>query len=205
MRTLQVRDFFLSEQYAFSLFDMNHQMMEDVHRHEFDELVIVRYGSGFHIINDQVEFIYKGDFFLVAANDIHCYQSTNKLSVINVLLHKEREFKFIQNIDALIHPIAEPPCTMKKHRVSLTDEELNKIGSVADMINSQCDAEFDSHYFACAESGPVLRSVSITAPKSPKTAPEAPTVAVTHCLDEGSANSRTATLPPIAESRNRAV
>lgn len=160
MRTLQVRDFFLSEQHAFSLFDMNHQMMEDVHRHEFDELVIVRHGSGFHIINDQVGFIYKGDFFLVAANDIHCYQSTNKLSVINVLLHKEREFKFIQNIDALIHPIAEPACMMKKHRVSLTDDELNKIGSVADMINSQCDAEFDSHYFACAESG--LLSIIVT-------------------------------------------
>lgn len=101
MKILKVSDFFLSEHHAFSLFDMNRQSMEDVHVHEFDELVIVRNGSGFHIINDQVEFIHKGDFFIVSAHDVHCYESTNKLSIINILLHKERPFHFINNIAEL--------------------------------------------------------------------------------------------------------
>lgn len=44
---------------------MNNQLMEGVHGHDFDELVIVRNGSGFHIINDEVKFICQGDFFLL--------------------------------------------------------------------------------------------------------------------------------------------
>lgn len=44
-------------------FSMNNQLMEGVHGHDFDELVIVRSGSGFHIINDLVRFICQGDFF----------------------------------------------------------------------------------------------------------------------------------------------
>ncbi|GBU14416.1 hypothetical protein AwEntero_30170 [Enterobacterales bacterium] len=94
-------------------------MMEDVHRHEFDELVIVKEGGGFHIINDRVEFIYKGDFFLVSANDIHCYKSTSQLSVINILLHTEKSFNFIRNIDQLIDSIRGCSLSIKKRRMRL--------------------------------------------------------------------------------------
>lgn len=63
MRILRENDFFHSEQHAFCLFSMNNQLMEGVHGHDFDELVIVRSGSGFHIVNDLVRFICQGDFF----------------------------------------------------------------------------------------------------------------------------------------------
>ena len=152
MKILKVSDFFLSEYHAFSLFDMNRQSLEDVHRHEFDELVIVRQGSGFHIINDQVEFIHKGDFFIVSAHDVHCYESTNKLSVTNILLHKERHFHFINNITELTAVIKTYTGSMKKRRVGLTHEELTQLIALTDKINCQSDCYYDNAYFSSVES-----------------------------------------------------
>lgn len=152
MKILKVSDFFLSEHHAFSLFDMNRQSMEDVHGHEFDELVIVRNGSGFHIINDQAEFIHKGDFFIVSAHDVHCYESTNKLSITNILLHKERPFYFLNNIGQLTAGIKNYTASIKKRRAGLTDEELTKVIELTDKITRQSDACYDNAYFATAES-----------------------------------------------------
>ncbi|RJT44083.1 helix-turn-helix domain-containing protein [Rahnella woolbedingensis] len=152
MKTLKVSDFFQSEHHAFSLFDMNCQSMEDVHEHEFDELVIVRNGSGFHIINDQAEFIHKGDFFIVSAHDVHCYESTNNLSITNILLHTERPFHFISNIGVLTAGIKDYTASMKKRRAGLTDEELAKVIELTDKITRRCDARYDNTYFATAES-----------------------------------------------------
>ncbi|VTQ53313.1 AraC family transcriptional regulator [Campylobacter jejuni] len=152
MKILKVSDFFLSERHAFSLFDMNRQSLEDVHRHEFDELVIVRHGSGFHIINDQVEFIHKGDFFIVSANDVHCYESTNKLSITNILLHKARPFHFIHHISQLTAGIHQHTSPLKKRRAGLTNEELDKITELTEKMNALCDAVYDDSYFATAES-----------------------------------------------------
>ncbi|WP_112197868.1 helix-turn-helix domain-containing protein [Rahnella sp. NRRL B-41462] len=152
MKILKVSDFFLSEHHAFSLFDMNRQSMEDVHGHEFDELVIVRNGSGFHIINDQAEFIHKGDFFIVSAHDVHCYESTNKLSITNILLHKERPFYFLNNIGQLTAGIKDYTASIKNRRAGLTDEELTKVIELTDKITRQSDACYDNAYFATAES-----------------------------------------------------
>ncbi|MBU9828220.1 helix-turn-helix domain-containing protein [Rahnella perminowiae] len=152
MKILKVSDFFLSKHHAFSLFDMNRQSMEDVHRHEFDELVIVRNGSGFHIINDQVEFIHKGDFFIVSAHDAHCYESTNKLSITNILLHKQRPFHFINNIDQLTAGIKEYTTSIKKRRTGLTDAELAAVTELTDKITCQWDTRYDNAYFAASES-----------------------------------------------------
>ncbi|MFO6298615.1 helix-turn-helix domain-containing protein [Rahnella selenatireducens] len=152
MKTLKVDDFFLSECHTFSLFDMTHQSMEDVHLHEFDELVIVRNGSGFHIINDQVEFIHKGDFFIVSANDVHCYESTNKLSITNILLHKTRSFYYLRNVSELTDMIREQGGITKKRCEGLTDEELLQIIQLTNKINSGCDEKYNNSYFCAVES-----------------------------------------------------
>lgn len=152
MKILRVDDFFLSDDHAFSLFDMHHQMMEDVHGHEFDELVIVRHGSGFHIINDQVQFICQGDFFLVSSCDIHCYESANELSVINILLHRTRNFHFIQNIDILKEGIRQRTLPPKNKRLALNENELEKIIRLAGVVNNKNVTDYDADYFSSTES-----------------------------------------------------
>lgn len=105
---LQVSDFFPIKGQAFSLYIEHSQKIDDIHGHEFDEVVIVKEGSGFHIINGHVEFIYKGDFFIVSKNDIHYYQSIHNLAVINLLLDSNRNFVFIKNIAALLGSLPAP-------------------------------------------------------------------------------------------------
>lgn len=151
MKVLRVDDFFLSDDHAFSLFDMHHQMKEDVHGHEFDELIIVRQGSGFHIINDQVEFICQGDFFLVSASDVHCYESANDLSIINILLHTSRQFHFIKNIDVLKETIRQQR-SLRLKRAGLDENEMTEVIRLAEFVNNKHDLEFDADYFSATES-----------------------------------------------------
>lgn len=150
MRILRDSDFFHSEQHAFCLFTMNNQLMEGVHGHEFDELVIVRDGSGFHIVNDIVRFICKGDFFLVTKNDTHSYVSTNHLSVINILIRRNHNFHFLQNIDALLQCV-KTQLQSRKDR-TLTSSELANIECWSEQIIARNEHDYDALYFSQCES-----------------------------------------------------
>lgn len=148
----QSQDFFLSDTHAFCLFKLNNQAMADIHGHEFDELVIVSHGCGFHVINDQTELIHQGDFFFVSANDVHYYDSTCDLSIINILFHKQTPFYFLKDIAPLL-------ATIKKHTVpfttgyhSLSEEALSRIVALAQGISDCRDDSFDRAYFALTES-----------------------------------------------------
>lgn len=149
MRILRDSDFFLSEQHALCLFSMNHQLMEGVHGHDFDEIVIVRNGSGFHIINDAVRFICQGDFFLVTTNDTHSYISTNNLSVINVLVRKVRNFHFLQSIDTLLGYVKEN--LQRQNEMTLSPALLAKVESWSQEIISHNESDYDDLYFAMLE------------------------------------------------------
>lgn len=151
MEIKQPEDFFLSQAHAFCLFMLNNQEVADVHGHDFDELVIVRGGSGFHIINDQVELVYAGDFFFVSANDTHYYESTNNLSLINLLFHKDRHFSFIHNIDVLLDVVRESIRPPSREFLSLTESELDKIVLLTDGVTARRDDPFDAIYFSTTE------------------------------------------------------
>lgn len=147
----QPQDFFLSAAHAFCLFMLDNQEMADVHGHDFDELVIVRSGSGFHIINDQAELIFPGDFFFVSANDTHYYESTNNLSLINLLLHKERHFKFIKNIDELLDCVRKKAMPGSRNSCFLSEGELEQIVLLTEKVSAMRDDSFDAAYFSATE------------------------------------------------------
>ncbi|WP_115627660.1 helix-turn-helix domain-containing protein [Buttiauxella agrestis] len=160
MEIKQPQDFFLSEAHAFCLFMLDNQEMADAHGHDFDELVIVRSGSGFHIINDQVELVYAGDFFFVSANDTHYYESTNNLSLINLLVHKERHFSFINNIDVLLDVIRENARASAREFLSLKGSELEKIVALTAEVTARRDDHFDAVYFSATEAA-ILEILSL--------------------------------------------
>lgn len=151
MKIMQSHEFFLSEKHAFCLFMLGQQNLEEVHGHDFDEIVIVYEGSGFHIINDNVQFIYKGDFFFVSTTDTHRYISTNNLSVINVLIHKNRPFAFLSNVSKLIEKIEKNNNLNNQHNVSLSSDDLERIINLSQVINRRQDDDFDDAYFSATE------------------------------------------------------
>ncbi|QKN80964.1 helix-turn-helix domain-containing protein [Scandinavium goeteborgense] len=148
----QCEDFFPSEDHAFCVFILSNQAMADLHGHEFDELVIVRSGSGFHIVNDHAEMIRPGDFFFVTANDVHYYEATSELSLINILIHRQRPFQYIKNIDALIESISEKTRPFDDRYQPLTERTLNSIITLAEGISRRRDDAFDPLYFSGTES-----------------------------------------------------
>lgn len=84
-------------------------------------------------------------------NDTHSYLSTNNLSVINVLIHKERSFFFLANIAKLIDILKENNSLRCTYDTSLSEEELDKILGFTQIINQLQDDEFDELYFSTAE------------------------------------------------------
>ncbi|WP_330982941.1 MULTISPECIES: helix-turn-helix domain-containing protein [Enterobacterales] len=172
----QCEDFFPSEDHAFCVFMLNNQAMADLHGHEFDELVIVRSGSGFHIVNDHAEMIRRGDFFFVTANDVHYYESTSELSLINILIHRQRDFKYIKNIDGMIECISSHTHPFSDNYQPLADVPLNAIVSLAENISQRRDDAFDALYFSSTESSFLqiltILSESIAAPKPSQVEPK---------------------------------
>ena len=148
----QCEDFFPSDAHAFCVFMQNNQSMADLHGHEFDELVIVRGGSGFHIVNDHAEMIRRGDFFLVTANDVHYYESTSELCLINILIHRGRNFKYIKNIDDMIDALSISTHPFNDNYQPLVDEVLDSVVMLAESISQRRDDAFDALYFSGTES-----------------------------------------------------
>lgn len=165
----QCEDFFPSEDHAFCVFMLNNQAMADLHGHEFDELVIVRSGSGFHIVNDHAEMIRRGDFFFVTANDVHYYESTSELSLINILIHRQRDYKYIKNIDGLIEGISSHTHPFSEGYQPLAEVPLQMIISLAENISQRRDDAFDALYFSSTESSFLqiltILSQSVATPK----------------------------------------
>jgi len=147
----QCEDFFPSDAHAFCVFMLNNQTMADLHGHEFDELVIVRSGSGFHIVNDHAEMIRQGDFFFVTANDAHYYEATSELSLINILIRRERAFKYINNIDAMMGSIYSRTHPFTSDYQPLDSVELNSVIELAENISQRRDDIFDDLYFSGTE------------------------------------------------------
>lgn len=149
MRILRDSEFFHSEHHAFCLFTMNNQLMEGVHGHDFDELVIVRNGSGFHIINDEVKFICQGDFFLVTSNDTHSYVSTNHLAVINILIRRDGHFHYLQHIDTLLARIKTQ--LQQPREMALSPAALGDVERWSQEIVARNESDYDPLYFALCE------------------------------------------------------
>ncbi|WP_052282355.1 helix-turn-helix domain-containing protein [Kluyvera genomosp. 1] len=145
-------DFFPSNEHAFCVFLLDNQSMFDLHGHEFDELVIVRSGSGFHIVNDQAEMIRQGDFFFVTANDVHYYEATNSLSLINVLIHRKRQFKYIKDIECFLELIATNTRPFSSVYQPLAELHLTMVVELAENISQRRDDTFDALYFSSTES-----------------------------------------------------
>lgn len=148
MKIMLAQDYFLSDTHAFSLFSSRDQEMADIHGHDFHEIVIVKEGCGFHIINDRVNLVFKGDFFFVSANDIHYYESTRHLSLINILLRCDGEFQFVKSLLPLLMQLQ----TQTRERpASLNEATLARVVQLAGEIHSKTDDDYDSTYFVTTE------------------------------------------------------
>lgn len=150
MRILEEKKLFPTEKHGFAISVLKNQNVEDVHGHEFNELVIVNGGSGFHIYNEKVMFINRGDFFYINSCDVHSYESTNNLSLINILFRKDLKFLFIQNVSKILE-LMFGKSLQPNHKNYIDDDDLSLINTKIDCINAMRHATPDDFYFMKTE------------------------------------------------------
>lgn len=158
MKTMRAQDYFLSEKHAFSLFSARDQEMADVHAHDFYEIVLVKEGCGFHVINDRPQLIFKGDAFFVSDNDIHYYESTHHLSLINILIRREGKFQFLASVEPILTRLRQ----QMRRPLPLREGLYTQLITLTQSIQDKTDDEYDLLHFSATEAA-ILGLLSLLA------------------------------------------
>lgn len=87
---LSMIEYFSNESQAVAVEPREPQMSFPRHDHEFDEIVIVRSGNGWHVVNDKPHFITCGELFYIKAKDHHEFDQVNELRLVNILYCLDR-------------------------------------------------------------------------------------------------------------------
>jgi len=124
------------------------------HVHDFNELVIVRNGSGRHITENLSYAISAGDVFVMRPHFKHYYSDTNNLELINILYCPEKlnipqfDLRNIPGYYALFE--AEPSLLEKgqfRSRLSLDVEQLADIEKVVSKLYNELRLHQDGYCF----------------------------------------------------------
>lgn len=86
---LSALDFFRAERQTVAVEPRNPQTLFPLHDHDFDELVIVQSGNGWHVLNGTPYFITCGEVFYVRRGDVHEFESVCSLRLTNILFRPE--------------------------------------------------------------------------------------------------------------------
>jgi len=76
---------------GFPLQVFNYHQPDDVfHCHDFYELVMVRKGSGYHVLDKESCRVGRGDIFLIRPGQVHTYRDVAGLEIVNMLYMPEQ-------------------------------------------------------------------------------------------------------------------
>lgn len=87
---LTARDFFASNDQAIAIEPRNPQDDFPLHDHDFDEIVVVLSGNGWHILNDSSHYITCGEVFYINSKDNHQFFQVSDLKLTNILYRFDR-------------------------------------------------------------------------------------------------------------------
>ena len=99
---LTIQEFFPYVKNKLSIYRSDPEDNNKEHYHEFDEVIIVTGGRGFHVINDEPYFIKRGDVFFVNTGEHHFYDEIDDLRLINILVNPNLDFHYINTISSLL-------------------------------------------------------------------------------------------------------
>ncbi|MDR3515930.1 MAG: helix-turn-helix domain-containing protein [Azospirillaceae bacterium] len=103
-----------------------------LHDHEFDEIVIVQSGNGWHIINDRPSFITRGEVFYINAADHHEFERVDGLHLVNVLYRLDRLTIQSEDIRRSLFSVDRRPAgdELEGRHWQITEETLGELTPV---------------------------------------------------------------------------
>jgi AraC-like DNA-binding protein len=142
---LTARDWFRRRSQVVSVEPRIPQDRFPLHDHEFGEVVIVTSGHGWHVWNDEPQFITGGEVFYVRPHDRHSFEEVSDLHLTNVLYRPSERFLGPERIqDLLENPEGH-------NRWQLTDVTLREIEPLITQLTREARSD-DAHADILAES-----------------------------------------------------
>jgi AraC-like DNA-binding protein len=118
---LAVRDWFRRRSQVVSVEPRVPQDRFPAHEHEFGEVVIVASGHGWHVWNDEPQFITGGEVFYIRPQDRHSFEEVSGLHLTNFLYRPSERFL---GPDRIQHLLENPE---GHNRWQLTDDMLRQL------------------------------------------------------------------------------
>src|SRR5262245_57395464 len=118
---LAVRDWFRRRSQVVTVEPRSPQDRFPVHDHEFGEIVIVASGHGWHLWNDEPQFITAGEVFYIRPQDQHGFEQVADLHLTNFLY---RPSEHLLGPDCVHHLLEDPE---GRHRWQLTEDTLRQL------------------------------------------------------------------------------
>ena len=142
---LATRDWFRRRSQAVTVEPRSPQDRFPVHDHEFGEVVIVSSGNGWHVWNEEPQFITTGEVFYIRPQDRHGFEHVSDLHLTNFLYRPSERF-----LDpGCIHHLLESP--EGHHRWQLTDDTLRQVEPLITQLTREVRSD-DPHADILAES-----------------------------------------------------
>jgi len=142
---LAVRDWFRRTSQVVTVEPRAPQDRFPVHDHEFAEIVIVASGHGWHLWNDEPQFITGGEVFYIQPQDRHSFEQVCDLHLTNVLYRPSKHFLDPGRVQHLL----ENP--QGHNRWQLTDDALRRLEPLISQLTREVRSE-DPHSDVLAES-----------------------------------------------------
>ena len=138
---LTINEYFPSPKHKLAIYRSDREDNNKEHHHQFDEIVMVTGGRGFHVINGHPYFVKRGDVFFVKIGTTHFYDEIDGLRLINILDNPNQTFHHLANISGLLANLQ----TKKEHYAYwLSDPYLNKaLDMVDEMFEVELSTEID--------------------------------------------------------------
>jgi len=142
---LSARDWFKRRSQAVSVEPRTPQDRFPLHEHEFGEVVIVVSGNGWHIWNDEPQFITSGEVLYVRPQDRHAFEQVHDLNLTNILYRPSERLLRPERIQ----PLLESP--EGRQRWQLTEDSLPQIKRLVAQLTHEVQSN-DPHSDLLAES-----------------------------------------------------
>jgi AraC family L-rhamnose operon transcriptional activator RhaR len=142
---LAVRDWFRRRSQVVTVEPRSPQDRFPVHDHEFGEVVIVSSGHGWHVWNDEPQFITSGEVFYIRPQDRHGFEQVSDLHLTNFLY---RPGERLLRADCIHHLLENPE---GRHRWQLTDDTLRQLEPLIVQLTREVRSD-DPHSDLVAES-----------------------------------------------------
>lgn len=136
---LLAKEFFRSDAQSVIVEPRSPQDPFPLHDHDFDEIMIVLSGNGWHVLNGEPHFITCGELFYIKAEDHHAYEQVEGLHLTNILFRADRASG--HNFPEIMDHATDSERGTRRHW-QVTEDVLARISPLIDMLQNEarrCD------------------------------------------------------------------